>query len=111
MIETRGSVKTRPKPRKQRTDGGNVEKKKRVREMDALNCQFYETRVTKVNCYRYRRRQCAVYRRRALITKSPRGDKVIIEREKKRKSLTCKTNCGDWCKPERADLDAANARK
>lgn len=58
-----------------------------MQEMDALNCQFYETRVAKVNYYHYRRRRFAVYRRRALITKSPSGDKVIIEREGKKVRL------------------------
>lgn len=55
--------------------------------MDALNCQFYEARVAKVNCYHYRRQRFAVYQRRSPITKSPRGNKVIIEHEKKKVRL------------------------
>lgn len=86
-----------------------------MREMDALNCQFYETGVTKVSCYRYRRRRCAVYRRRALITKSPRGDKVIIEREKKKESkarrLLAKPYVGIGAIRTSQYADSANARK
>lgn len=59
------------------------EREKRTREMDALNCQFYETRIAKVSCYR----RCYRRRRHALITKSLRDDKVIIEREKKKVRL------------------------
>lgn len=68
---------------------GGGKKDKKMQEMsalmDVLNCQFYKTGVTKVNCYRYRRRRrFTVYRRHTLITKTPRGDKVIIEYEKKK---------------------------
>lgn len=86
-----------------------------MQEMDALNCQFYETRVAKVNYYHYRRRRFAVYRRRALITKSPSGDKVIIEREGKKVRLVAYlqnpcTGIGA-IRTSQSRFDAANARK
>lgn len=65
--------------------------KNKMREMDAFNCQFYETRIAKVSCYRCYRR------RRALITKSPRDDKVIIDHEKKKIRLVA---CPHHCMPE-----------
>lgn len=85
-----------------------------MQDMDALNCQFYKTRVAKVSCYRYRRRRCVVYRRRLLITKSPRGDKVIIEREKKNKirlAVYLQNYMLGLVQSERANTDATKCVK
>ena len=94
-------------------------KDKKMQEMgalkDVLNCQFYKTGVTKVNCYRYRRRQrFTVYRRHTLITKTPRGDKVIIEHEKKKIRLVAYLQnhmLGIAIQTSQSGFDIANARK
>jgi len=95
-------------------------KNKKMQEMsglmDVLNCQFYKTGITKVNCYRYRRRQrFTVYRRHTLITKTPRGDKVIIEHEKKKIRLVAYLQNHmlriDAIQTSQSGFDIANARK